>query len=110
LLARDHGSRSLGSRAGRVKRGLLRWSRRVTRMLRFAVCVAEIKVAQINRQWHRRAEHAHGVALIDRKIAEHQQAPERAAFPEAEGDHTFPGAFRCDPLNEETQAEHEAAA
>lgn len=79
-------------------------------MLRRPVGVTKVKIAQVNRQWHRGAQHAHGIPLVDRKIAQHEQAPERAAFPETERDHAFPRPFRRDPLNDETQAENEAAA
>src|SRR3954466_5552888 len=100
---------SLGSPTDAVKRCLLRGSRRVPRVLGVAVRVAEIKVPQIDGQRHGRAQHAHGIALVNRKITEHQQTAERAALPETERDHAFPRAFRGDPLDDETQAEHEAA-
>src|SRR5438309_1081737 len=78
---------------------LLRRTRRVSGVLRLAVSVAEIQIAQVNRQRHRRAQDAHGIALVNRKITEHEQTPERAAFPEPEGDHAFPRALRRDPLD-----------
>src|SRR2546421_10788981 len=99
----------LGGGTGLVKRGLLRRSRRIAGMLGLAVRVTEIKISQVDRQRHRRAQHAHGIALVDRKITEHQQAPDRAAFPKAERDYAFPRAFRRDPLNHEPQTEDERA-
>src|SRR3984893_13826850 len=79
-------------------------------MLRLAMGVTKIEVAQINRQRHRCAQDAHGIALVNRKITKHQQTPDRAALPKSEGDHAFPGPFRSDPLDQKTEAEHEAAA
>ena len=78
-------------------------------MLGVAVGVTEIEIAQVNRQRHRRAQNADGIALINRKITEHQQTAEGAAFPETERDHTFASSFRRDPLDQETEAEDEAA-
>src|SRR5687768_13635847 len=78
-------------------------------MLWRAMRIAEVKVAQINRQRHRRAQHANRIALVNRKITKHQQTAERAAFPKTEGDHTLAGLFRGDPLDEEAQAENQAS-
>jgi hypothetical protein len=71
--------------------------------------VSEIKVPEVNRQRHGRAEHADGITLIDREITEHQQTPHRAAFPKSEWDYAFPGALRRDPLDQEAETEHDAA-
>ena len=78
-------------------------------MLRGAVRISEIQVSQIDRQRHRRAQNADGIALIDRKITEHQQTAESTAFPKTERDHTFPSSFRRDPLDQETEAKNQAA-
>src|SRR5256714_11123940 len=79
-------------------------------MLRVAVGIAKIKIPQVDRERHRGAQNPHGIALINRKITEHQQTAERAAFPKAERDHAFSRAFGRDPLDEETEAENQAAA
>src|ERR1041385_5146015 len=97
----------LGGGTGLVKRSLLRRPRRVPGMLRLAMRVTEIKIPQIDRQRHRRAQDAHRVALEDRKITEHQQTPDCATFPKAERDHAFPRTFRRDPLNDEPETENE---
>src|SRR6266513_2844758 len=99
----------LGGGTGLVKRGLLRGSRRIAGMLGLAMRVTEIKISQVDRQRHRRAQYAHGIALVDRKITEHQQAPDRAALPKTERNHTFPRAFRRDPLDDEPETENERA-
>jgi hypothetical protein len=79
-------------------------------MLGIAVGVAKIEVPQINRQRHCGAQNADGIALIDRKVTKHEEAPESAAFPKAEWDYTFPSPFRGDPLDQEAQAKNQAAA
>jgi hypothetical protein len=78
-------------------------------MLWVAVGIPKVKVPQVNRQRHRGAQHTDGIPLVDRKITQHKQASERAAFPEAERNHALPRPFRSDPLNEKTQAENQAA-
>src|SRR6476469_2584918 len=100
---------SLGNEKGVVKCGLLRRPRRVSRMLRVTVGVTEIEVPKINRQRHRGAQHAHGIALVDRKIAQHEEASDRAAFPKAERNHALASAFRGDPLNNEPETKNERA-
>ena len=79
----------------------------MVRVLRIAVSIAEIKISEVNRQRHRRAQDAYGIALIDREITQHEQASERAAFPKPERDHAFLRAFGRDPLNHEPQTENE---
>lgn len=72
--------------------------------------VAKKKIPQIDRQRQRGHDHSDRIALINREIKQRQNAAGRAAFPEAERNHTFSRAFRCDPLNDKTHSENEAAA
>ena len=78
-------------------------------MLRRAVRVAKVKITQINRQWHRRTQNAHGVSLVKGEIAEHQQTPQGAAFPEAEWNDAFSSPLRGNPLNEKAEPKDETA-
>src|SRR3954468_19824044 len=78
-------------------------------MLWIAMTIPEIKVPEVNRQRHGSAEDADRITLIDREIAQHEQAAERAAFPKAERNHAFAGALRCYPLDQEAETENDAA-
>src|SRR5205085_5836071 len=70
----------------------------------------KVEIAEVDRQRHRGAQDSDRVALVNSKIAEHQQAPQSATFPKTEGDDAFLRAFRGDPLDHEAQAENQAAA
>jgi hypothetical protein len=71
--------------------------------------VSKVEITQIDRQRHRRAQDPDGIPLVNRKITQHQQTAQRAAFPKAKWDYTFASAFRGDPLNKKAETENQAA-
>ena len=77
-------------------------------MLRLVVRVAEIEIAQINRQRQQILQHADRIPFVN-EIAQHQKAAERAAFPKAKRDYTFLRSLGGDPLNEKARTENSRA-
>jgi Rod binding domain-containing protein len=71
--------------------------------------VAEIQIAQVNRERENRAQHADGIVPINSEINEQEDRTESAAFPESDRDNTLSRALGRNPLNDETSAEDNVA-
>jgi hypothetical protein len=67
--------------------------------------VAEVQIAQVNRQRENRAQHAHGIVPVSAEVDEQEERTDGAAFPESDWYNTFTRALRCDPLNDEARPE-----
>ena len=70
----------------------------------------EVQIAQIDRKRQGRLQDADRVVTVDREVTQGENRPDRAAFPESEWNDAFFGALRSDPLNDEAQAENQAAS
>ncbi len=93
-----------------IKAELFRRPRRVSGMFGVAMCVAKVKITQVDREREQVLQNADGIVPVDRKVTQDQQRTDRAAFPETEGNHAFFRALRSDPLNNKAEAEDEAPA
>src|SRR4051794_38516782 len=79
-------------------------------MFYVVMSVAKIKISQIDRKRHRRAQHSDRVVPVNREIGEHEERADRTAFPETKRNHALSRPLRCDPLDQKSQSENDTSA
>lgn len=73
------------------------------------VAVPKVQISQINRQRQGGLQYSNGIVPVNREVEQREQRACCTAFPKSKRDHAFTRPLRCEPLNQKSEAENQAA-